>query len=54
MKNRIMAAVAAGAFALGLMIPLVAKANDYGDYQTCLRHCAGSCTFSGTCYLKEK
>lgn len=54
MKRKIMSVVAVAAFGVGLAVPLMAKADEYGSYLECLRHCAGSCTFSGVCYLKEK
>lgn len=46
--------LAAAALCIGMATPFLASANDYGSYLKCLRHCAGSCSFSGQCFLIEK
>lgn len=46
--------LAVTALCIGLAAPFLASANDYGSYLNCLRNCAGSCTFSGQCFLKER
>ncbi|RZS93902.1 hypothetical protein [Aquimarina brevivitae] len=28
--------------------------TDYGNFETCLRLCGGSCTLSGRCFLMER
>lgn len=53
-KKRLTTVLAASAFAIGALTPVVAMANDYGNWLTCMKNCAGSCTYSGICYLKER
>lgn len=57
-KKKLTAALAALAFVAGAAVPVLSVASSgsgqYGSYFECLRHCAGSCTFSGRCYLMER
>lgn len=55
-KNKLTAALVALAFVAGAAVPVlsVASSGQYGSYLECLRHCAGSCTFSGRCFLMER
>jgi len=62
-RNALLALVIGCAFAIGAAVPAVAASSgtnvrpatqDYGDYETCVRHCAGRCNFYGRCFLQER